>query len=41
MNLFDIWFISIVLSTSANIILVVLLMTKIGELNEMKGTKWK
>jgi|TARA_Y100000296_G_C5159092_1_gene250821 hypothetical protein len=41
MNLFDIWFISIVLSISANIILVVLLMTKIGELNEMRNAKWK
>jgi|TARA_R100000781_G_C4056826_1_gene119651 hypothetical protein len=41
MNLFDIWFISIVLSISANIILVVLLMTKISEINEMRSTKWK
>ena len=41
MNLFDIWFMSIVISISTNIILIVLLMTKIGELNEMRSTKWK
>lgn len=41
MTLFDIWFISIVLSLSANIILVVLLITKVGELDDMRNSKWK
>jgi len=41
MNLFDIWFISIVLSVGANIILVVLLITKTSEIEEMRNSKWK
>ena len=41
MTLYDIWFISIVLSLSANIILVVLLITKVGELDDMRNSKWK
>ena len=38
MNLFDIWFISIILSVITNI---ALLLNKTSELNEMKDSQWK
>ena len=41
MNLFDIWFISIILSVITNIVLIALLLNKTSELNEMKDSQWK